>query len=109
MSSDTGDRGIDTDELPLFVASVLPRVLGEVYSGRARPMVMSDSDLALRLQPDHDPTVVAERFLRPPQLSVAESGPERVPGRSFDVVLAFVIFAVPVMLVVALMIALAAR
>ena len=103
---------MNTDELPLAVASVSQRGLGDVgsvYSGRARPVVMSDSKLALRLEPDYDPTVIPERFLRPPDVSVAEPGPERVPGWSVGVIVTFVIFAVPAMLVVALMIALAVR
>jgi len=112
MSSDTGDRGTDTDELRLGVASSAQRVLGDVgsvYSGRARPVVMSDSQLALRLEPDYDATVIPERFLRPPRLPVAEPGPERLLNRKIDVVVSFVIFAVPALLVVALMIALAVR
>ncbi len=112
MSSDAGDRGINTDELPLFVASGSQRVLGDVgtvYSGRARPVVMSDSQLALRMEPDYDATVIPQRFLRPPPVSVAETGPERLPGRRIDVVVSFVIFAVLAMLVAALMIALAVR
>ncbi len=112
MSSDSGDGRMNTDELPLVVASVSLHVLGDVgfvYAGRARPVVMSDSKLAPRLEPDYDPTVMLERFLRPSDVSVAEPGPERVPGWSIGVVVTFVIFAVPAMLVVALMIALAVR
>jgi hypothetical protein len=112
MSSDTGDRRINTDELPVFVASGSQRFLGDlgsVYSGRARPVVMSGTQLALRLEAGYDPTVIPQRFLRPPPVLGAEPGLDRVPGRSIRAIVTFVIFAVLATLVVTLMIALAVR
>ena len=98
MSSDAGDPGT-TDELP------------PIFSGRARPAVTTDSQLAMRSEPDYDPTVIPERFpRRAAELpSVRQPGEERVPGRITNYVAAFVLFFVPAMIVVALMIALALR
>jgi hypothetical protein len=98
MSSDAGDPGT-TDEHP------------PIFSGRARPAVMTDSQLAVRSEPDYDPTVIPDRFPRKASepLSVVQPVQQRVPGRTISGVIAFVIFFVLAMLVTAFMIALAVR
>ena len=111
MSSDNGDPGITTDELPALVASDSVRVLGDVFHGRARSVVMSESQRASRSERDgDDPTVIPERFTRPHIEPDDGTGPQTRPrpARIISVVLA-IVFAVPATLVVALMIALAVR
>jgi len=86
MSSDNGDPGITTDELPALVASDSVRVLGDVFHGRARSVVMSESQRASRSERDgDDPTVIPERFTRPHIDRMTEPGhrPDHVrPGSS---------------------------
>ncbi len=98
MSSDAGDP-CATDEHP------------SIFSGRARPVVMTDSQIAMRSEPDYDPTVIRVRFPRragePP--STVQPGGRRVRGRIIYGVIAFVIFLFPAMFFVVLMIALAVR
>ena len=114
MSSNVGDPGMTTDELPLLVASDSEQVVGEAgaaITGRARPVVISDSERASRWErDDYDPTVIQDRFTQPCPEAVSddETAPRSGLARIVCMVVPLVL-AVPALLVVALMIALADR
>lgn len=71
MSAD--DIESDTEELPVLTASVAGRTagLGDMFVGRAEPVVMSDVERQQSLDAD-DPSIIPDRFLRPRDASSPE-------------------------------------